>query len=47
MQIEKLQAENKVNNEKHEAEVKEIKISNAIEKSLTGAKAKNIKAVNS
>ncbi len=45
MQIEKLQAENKVNNEKHEAEVKEIKISNAIEKSLTGAKAKNIKAV--
>lgn len=45
MQIEKLQAENKVNNEKHEAEVKEIKISNAIEKSLTGAKAKNTKAV--
>lgn len=44
-QIEKLQAENKVNNEKHEAEVKEIKISNAIEKSLTGAKAKNLKAV--
>ncbi|GAA0229585.1 phage scaffolding protein [Metaclostridioides mangenotii] len=45
MQIEKLQAENKVNNEKHEAEVKEIKISNAIEKSLAGAKAKNLKAV--
>jgi hypothetical protein len=45
MQIEKLQAENKANNKKHEAEVKEIKISNAIEKSLTGAKAKNLKAV--
>jgi len=44
-QIETLQAENKANNEKHEAEVKEIKITNAIEKSLTGAKAKNIKAV--
>lgn len=44
-QIETLQAENKASNEKHEAEVKEIKITNAIEKSLTGAKAKNIKAV--
>jgi len=44
-QIETLQAENQANNEKHEAEVKEIKITNAIEKSLTGAKAKNIKAV--
>lgn len=44
-QIETLQSENKANNEKHEAEVREIKITNAIEKSLTGAKAKNIKAV--
>lgn len=44
-QIETLQAENQANNEKHEAEVREIKITNAIDKSLTGAKAKNIKAV--
>lgn len=44
-QIETLQSENKANNEKHEAEVREIKITNTIERSLTGAKAKNIKAV--
>lgn len=44
-QIEKLQADNKLAKEKHEAEIKELKISNAIESALTASGAKNLKAV--
>jgi len=44
-EIEKLQGENKAAQEKHEADLKQVKIENAVEKALLGAKAKNIKAV--
>lgn len=44
-EIEKLQGENTAAKEKYEAEVKQLKLSSAVERALTGAKAKNIKAV--
>jgi uncharacterized protein YPO0396 len=44
-QIAQLQDENKVSKEKYDADIKNIKIANALEKALTGAKAKNIKVV--
>lgn len=44
-QIETLQAENKAKDEKHNAEIKQLKIDNAIEKALVGAKARNNTAV--
>lgn len=44
-QIETLQVENKQKDEVHAAEIKQLKINNAIESALTGAKAKNITAV--
>lgn len=46
-QIAQLQDENKISNEKYEAKIKNIKISNALDKALgnDGAKAKNIMAV--
>lgn len=43
--IEELQTENQASKETYEAQIKQIKIDNAIEKALTTAKAKNIKAV--
>ena len=43
--IEELQTENKTASENHQKELKGIRINNAIEKALTGAKAKNIQAV--
>jgi len=44
-QIETLQAENKAKDEAHAAEIKQLKIDTAIDAALTGAKAKNVKAV--
>jgi hypothetical protein len=44
-QIETLQQENKTKDEAHAAEVKQLKIDAAVDKALTDAKAKNIKAV--
>lgn len=44
-QIETLQADNKAKDDAHAAEVKQLKIDNAIESALTGAKAKNNLAV--
>lgn len=44
-QIESLQLENKTAKDKFEADLKQMKISNAIDSALTGAGAKNIKAV--
>ena len=44
-QIETLQAENKAKDEAHQAEIKQIKIDNAVEAALLGAKAKNNIAV--
>lgn len=44
-EITRLQNENKTAKEKFETEINNLKISNAIEKALTGAKAKNITAV--
>lgn len=44
-QITTLQTENKEKDEAHNAEIKQIKIDNAIEKALTNAKAKNNIAV--
>ena len=44
-QITTLQSENKAAKEAHEKELKELKVSNALEKALTDAKAKNSKAV--
>lgn len=44
-QITTLQGENKAAKEAHEKELKELKVSNALEKALTDAKAKNSKAV--
>lgn len=40
-QIESLQADNKAKDEAHAAEIKQLKIDNAIEAALTGAKAKS------
>jgi hypothetical protein len=44
-QIEDLQAENKKKDEDHAAEIKQLKVDNAIEAALTGANAKNNVAV--
>lgn len=44
-QIADLQAENTKAKETHESEMNQLKIDYAVEKALTGAKAKNIKAV--
>lgn len=44
-QIADLQAENVKAKETHEAELNQLKVDFAVEKALTGAKAKNIKAV--
>ncbi len=44
-EIEKLQGENTTAKEQHEAEMKQLKITGAVERALSGAKAKNIKAV--
>lgn len=44
-QIATLQADNKAKDEAHAAEIKQMKIDNAIETALTGAKAKNNIAV--
>ena len=44
-EIEKLQGENKVAKEKYESDIKALKINNAIDSALTGAGAKNLKAV--
>ena len=44
-QIETLQADNKTKDEKHAAEIKQLKVEAAVESALTGAKAKNAKAV--
>ena len=45
-QIEDLQTENATAKATHESELNQLKIDFAVEKALTGAKAKNIKAVN-
>ena len=44
-QIETLQAENATAKESHAAEMTRLKVDFAVEKALTGAKAKNLKAV--
>lgn len=44
-EIEKLQGENTAAKEKHDAEVKQLKLNGAVERALIGAKAKNTKAV--
>lgn len=44
-QIETLQADNKAKDEAHQAEIKQLKIDNAVEAALVGAKAKNNVAV--
>ena len=44
-EIEKLQGENKAAKEKYEADIKTLKINNAIDSALTKAGAKNLKAV--
>ena len=44
-QIETLQADNKVKDEAHAAEIKQLKVDAAIDAALTGAKAKNNTAV--
>ena len=44
-EIKRLQGENKTAQEKFESDMRNLKISNAIEKALTGAKAKNVTAV--
>ena len=44
-QIETLQGENKTAKQKHESEMKQLKVDFAVEKALTGAKAKNLTAV--
>ena len=44
-QIEDLQTENATTKANHESELNQLKIDFAVEKALTGAKAKNIKAV--
>ncbi|MCM1326955.1 MAG: phage scaffolding protein [Bacteroidales bacterium] len=44
-QIEDLQKENTTAKEKYESEMNQLKVDFAVEKALTGAKAKNVKAV--
>lgn len=44
-QIETLQADNKAKDEKHAAELKQLKVDAAVEAALSGARAKNTKAV--
>lgn len=44
-QIQQLQDDNKVKDEAHQKEIKELKVNSALEKALTNAKAKNAKAV--
>lgn len=44
-QIQKLQDDNKAAKEAHEKEIKKLKVSTALEKALSDAKAKNAKAV--
>ncbi len=44
-QIKQLQDDNKAAKEAHEKEIKELKVSTALEKALSDAKAKNAKAV--
>ena len=43
--IEELQAANKTASEEHEAQIRQIRMDHAVESALTGAKAKNVKAV--
>ena len=44
-QIAALQAENKTKDEAHAAEIKQLKVDNAIESALMDAKVRNVKAV--
>jgi len=44
-EIERLQGENKAAKEKYDSDLNKIKLNNAIEKTLTNSKAKNLKAV--
>lgn len=44
-QIADLQAENVTTRQTHESEINQLKVDYAVEKALTGAKAKNVKAV--
>lgn len=44
-QIETLQADNKAKDEAHAAEIKQLKIDNAVDAAITGAKGKNAKAI--
>lgn len=44
-QIETLQADNKAAADKHAAEIKQLKIDNAVDSAITGAKGKNAKAI--
>lgn len=44
-QIETLQADNKVKEENHKTEMQKVKLETALDLALTGAKAKNIKAI--
>lgn len=44
-QIETLQSDNKAKDEQHKAEIKSLKVNNAVESALLGAKAKNVTAV--
>lgn len=44
-QIATLQADNKAKDEKHAAEIKQLKIDNALETAITTAKGKNAKAI--
>lgn len=45
-EIEKLKLANKEADDKHQQEVKDIKINSAIQAALSGAKAKNLRSVN-
>ena len=45
LQIEQLQAANKQKDSDHATEIRQLKVDNAVESALTGAKAKNLKAV--
>jgi hypothetical protein len=44
-EIEKLQGQNKADKEAYDAQLKQLQLDSAVEKALTGANAKNIKAV--
>ena len=44
-QIQKLQDDNKTKDETHAAEIKQLKIESAVDKAITGAKGKNVKAI--